>query len=137
MKPNAVICDRDAKTHEACGRLFADYDFDAHTADGGVECVTLVRDIEPSLLVLDVDALWGGVDGVLDCLDYDSSKPVLPLVVVTGREPPDALSDRTGVPRAQCLQKPLRYLALAEGILAAAEAPQNDGRAPLSGTVAG
>lgn len=132
MRPQAVICDRDPKTQETCGRLCTDYDVDAHTADGGVECLTLLRDLEPSLLVLDVDALWGGVDGVLDCMDYDSSRPVLPLVVVTGNEPPEVLSERTGVPRDQCLQKPLRYLALAEGILSAAEAPERSSRTPLS-----
>jgi CheY-like chemotaxis protein len=52
------------------------------TAGGGVECVAILREFTPDVVVLDADLLWGGADGVLENLRaWDG--PNVPTVLIT------------------------------------------------------
>ena len=54
------------------------------TAAGGVECLSIIRHESPAILVASVDLLWGGVDGLLECLRAESRWRTLPAVLLTG-----------------------------------------------------
>ena len=128
MRSTVLIADADRKARDTCCEFFADRGYDIRTAAGGVECLRVLRSFQPGLLILDAGLLWGGIDGVLECIQRDFVRHFTPLVIVTGDERSIVLSNRTGIPQNQCLQKPVRSLALVEGIISAAESQMRSDR---------
>jgi len=57
---------------------------DVSLADGGVACVQQLRLRAPELLLLEAPLLWGGCDGVLDCLQNQEARPTRVIVVAAG-----------------------------------------------------
>ena len=77
------------------------------TAVDGLDCWSKLRARCPDALMIDVDLLWGGSDGVLARLREDSEDAVNPEIFVTGVDAPEILSRRAGVVVGRCFQKPL------------------------------
>jgi len=77
------------------------------TAGGGVECVALLQEFTPDVVVLDSDLLWGGADGVLEHLrTWDG--PSVPTVLLTSPfTTPPGSGDGVGPPVVLVLEKPL------------------------------
>ena len=121
MRLTVLIVDADREASGTCREFFVDRGYEVRTVESGVECLRMLGSFRPGLLVLDAGIRWGGVEGVLDCIRSDAVDHFAPLVLLTGNERPAVLSRRTGVPRSQCLQKPLHVPALVESVLAAAE----------------
>lgn len=84
MSPTILIADDDCEST----RLYENYlnrcGYRVLTASGGVECLPIIREESPVVIVVAVNMPWGGADGLLDCL---SEKPGLqcgPNVILTG-----------------------------------------------------
>ena len=60
-------------------------------AADGVQCFRRIRSFRPDLIVLDVDLLWGGADGVLDVLKEETVDPPVAVLVIGSRSSRAAL----------------------------------------------
>jgi len=58
----------------------------AITANGGIECLTQLRETSAALLLLEAPLLWGGCDGVLDVVqsEWNGKLPVILIAVGSG-----------------------------------------------------
>jgi carbon storage regulator CsrA len=57
------------------------------TATSGVECIDMLRDFVPDVLVLEPSIPWGGGDGVLAVMHEEPAVPSVPVIVLTyGRD---------------------------------------------------
>lgn len=81
-------------------------------ADDGIECIRKLRMTHPSVLVLDVDLLWGGADGALDLMREDFAHG--PSILVIGELPSHG---RAFVPDAECLPKQIDPNAVMAAVL--------------------
>ncbi len=107
MRTDVLIADADASLCGAYERMFAGSGLLVETAADGLDCWSKLRARCPDALMIDVDLLWGGSDGVLARLREDSDEALSPEIFVTGDEPPEILSRRAGVAVGRCFQKPL------------------------------
>jgi DNA-binding response OmpR family regulator len=107
--------DADAVLTDVCQRFFSRFDFDVRTAGDGVECQSQLQEFQPEVLILDASLPWDSPRG---CLHVDGGRLRLQLVLATGGEPADVISDQTGLPVAHCLPKPFRLSTILERIRA-------------------
>jgi CheY-like chemotaxis protein len=113
MRPRVLIADTDDAWLDVCERGLCESGFMVETARDGLSCLTrLQRNPRPDVIVLELDIPWGGGDGVLARLREETSVLDCGVVIVTGRAPPDVLSERTGIPSSACLRKPFHLDAL-------------------------
>ncbi len=90
---------------------------DVITASGGVECLALLRDWFPPVLVLDLDLPWGGAEGLLAHLREQRSCRRLPAVILTGQIAEELLpAALRAAPVVKYLCKPFRLSELLESI---------------------
>lgn len=116
MTTGLLIAESDPELRGIYDRLSSMLGYHVETAADGVECWSKLRARSPCALVLDVDILWGGGDGVLARLREDADSAVAPAVFVTGDDAPDVLSRRFGIPAGRCFQKPYRLTALLDSV---------------------
>lgn len=107
MSPTILIADDDRES----ARLYENYlnrcGYRSLIASGGVECLPIIREESPVAIVLAVNMLWGGADGLLDCLSEESEWKSGPNVILTGYTADEnitALREKPGVFRY--LRKP-------------------------------
>jgi DNA-binding response OmpR family regulator len=93
-----------------------DFGHEAEIASDGIDCISILREFLPDVLVLDRDLLWGGSDGVL-ALMADDSLLSETAVVLMGEESDmdDELVALSRSPVA-CLAKPYRLGELLAGV---------------------
>ncbi|HEY3965753.1 MAG TPA: response regulator [Planctomycetaceae bacterium] len=60
-------------------------------AADGIQCLRRIREFRPGLIVLDVDLLWGGADGVMDVLQDEPAEPPRSVLVIGSRGSRSAL----------------------------------------------
>ncbi len=90
MKQRLLIADRDAELCELYRTFLADMGYDAETCTDGLDCLAKLRQATPAVLVLDLELLWGGGDGVLAWLREESRAPGIPvLLTATAANMPD------------------------------------------------
>lgn len=116
MTPNLLIAESDAELRDIYDRLSSALGFHVETAADGLECWSKLCARSPDALVVDVDLLWGGGDGVLACLRDGFEGAPVPAAFVTGDHAPDVLSRRFGIPTGRCFQKPYRLTALLDSV---------------------
>lgn len=131
MTTGLLIAESDPELRGIYDRLSSMLGYDVETAADGVECWSKLRARSPDALVLDVDILWGGGDGVLACLRDDADGAEAPAVFITGDHEPDVLSRRFGVPPGRCFQKPYRLTALLDSVRAVV-ADERPSQTPMS-----
>jgi len=86
------------------------------TAASGLECLAKLREVEPDVLIVDLDMPWGGGDGVIALTKERRDLATVPAVLVVGAAPRSVLADRVGVPRSNCYQKPVRLERLLDAV---------------------
>lgn len=116
MHTDLLIADADAELRELYERLSFILHCHVETAADALDCWHKLRRLSPDVLLIDVQIPWGGGDGVVFRLREDLQGAALPIVFVTGTDPPEILSRQTGVPAVQCFQKPFRLSTLLECI---------------------
>ena len=83
MYPRLLVTDADPYMREIYRLYFPHFGFDVATASGGLDCLAEMREFHPDALILDLDLLWGGADGVLAALQESREDPPLPVVLTT------------------------------------------------------
>ena len=107
MRTDVLIAEADSNLCGSYERMFAESGLRVETATDGLDCWTKLRASAPDALIVDMDLLWGGSDGVLACLREDPGAAVNPAVFVTGDDSPEVLSRRAGIAVERCFQKPI------------------------------
>lgn len=87
------------------------------TASTALQCVELLRDLEPDVLVLEAELPWGQGDGVLDLMQTEPDVPVRPVIVLSSRPEAEGLHRVGAIEVAEYHQKPLSSRELREAIL--------------------
>ena len=83
---------------------------EAEIASNGLDCIAMLREFVPNVLVLANDLLWGGCDGVMSLMGDDPRLSQIPVIyLVDSQEDIDALTNPTVV---AWLKKPCRLSAL-------------------------
>ena len=81
MKQRLLIADRDADLCELYRRFLADMGYAAEACTDGLDCLAKLRRARPAVLVLDLELLWGGGDGVLAWLREESPAAGIPVLL--------------------------------------------------------
>ena len=102
-----VLADSDHELLELVQSFLWDCGHEAEIASDGLECISILREFVPDLLVLDGDLLWGGSDGVLALMDEDLLLSEIPVVLTAEGDMADELVALSRWPVA-CLTKPYR-----------------------------
>lgn len=108
MRCKLLWADADTELLELYRRAFNNWGFDMRVTANAWDCVSLLRDDETDVLVLDSELARGGADAVLSFLRENHAPGEMPAVLVIGDPPPDVLSGRFDVPAGNCLRKPFR-----------------------------
>ncbi len=91
--------------------------FDVATAEDGLECLQMLREFKPDVLVLEPSIPWGGGDGILSLLHEDPDLPQVPVIlIVTSGCSPQVLYNIAPFPVSDYLVKPVTGKSLAERI---------------------
>lgn len=127
-----LIADSDKVIIDVYRRFFKAMGYDVQTAVGGVDCVELLRNYSPHILVLDMELPWGGGEGVLERMRDDARiKPRAMVLVSSGDHPRfDTCLNAFDGP-LQWLRKPFRLQTLHNTVrnMQAASADFEDGKA--------
>ncbi len=83
MLPRLLAADADPYMREIYRLYFPHFGFDVETASDGVDCLSELDEFHPDALVLDLDLLWGGSEGVLAALQERGRVPPIPVVLTT------------------------------------------------------
>ena len=68
MPARILLADADRRLTEIYREHLEDLGLAVRTAADGVQCVNLLRDFRPNLLLLGTSLPWGGCEGVLDVI---------------------------------------------------------------------
>ena len=90
--------------------------FDVATAADGLECIKLLREFRPDVLVLEPALPWGGGDGVVAVIHEDSSIARIPVILATFGCDRGVLYNLAPFPMDDYQQKPLSPSRLADRI---------------------
>jgi len=116
VKTEVLIAEANSTLRSAYERKLTESGVQVETAADGLDCWTKLRAHSPVALMVDVDLLWGGSDGVLARLREDSDGLANPEVFVTGNDPPGVLSKRVGIEIERCFQKPIEISTVLHSI---------------------
>ena len=81
MKQRLLIADRDAELCEVYRRFLTERGYEVETSTDGLDCLAKLRQVTPAVLVLDLELLWGGGDGVLAWLREERPAPRIPVLL--------------------------------------------------------
>ena len=104
MKPRVLIADSNVKSLGLYKRIFPSIGIDIEVAEDGLDCLHKLHDFLPELVILELELLWGGGDGVIALMGEDVSTS--PVVLVTEHAQPELLARKLGYPVVDCLRKP-------------------------------
>jgi len=112
MKHRLLIADRDAELCELFRRFLTERGYEVETSKDGLDCLAKLRRVTPEVLVLDLELLWGGGDGVLAWLREASPASRTPvLLTATAVDPPD-MAECNEPPVVGYLLKPFALASL-------------------------
>ncbi len=107
MSQRILIADCDERLLHAYADCLCAAGFDVKTASDGLECLDVLKDFDPDLLVLEPQIPWGQGEGVVSLMREEPDVPLVPLIVLTSGTD---LLDAYQLPRFPVLerhQKPL------------------------------
>lgn len=84
MDPTILVAEDDSELAELYQCYLARCGYRVVTASCGVECLSIIRNESPAVIVASVDLSWGGADGLLDYLREESCQHCAPSVILTG-----------------------------------------------------
>ncbi|MBC7815974.1 MAG: response regulator [Planctomycetaceae bacterium] len=84
MSPTILIADDDRESAMLYEHYLNRCGYRVLSASGGVECLPIIREESPTVIVASVSMPWGGADGLLDCLSEESELQCGPNVILTG-----------------------------------------------------
>lgn len=131
MSINVVIVDQDVKLARLYRRFLAGHGVSAEIAQCGLDCLKMINQHPPDVLVLDHDFPWGDGEGVLACLREDGLS--LPVILTTWAASPQSVHELVAPPVVLCLRKFFPLPVLLHGVLLTANTREK--RDPFSGRV--
>jgi DNA-binding response OmpR family regulator len=84
MDPTILIAEDDAELAELYSRYLIRCGYRVLTASGGVECLSIIRNESPMVILASVNLPWDGTDGLLDFLSDEARYRWGPSVILTG-----------------------------------------------------
>lgn len=123
MKVDVLVADQNVELARLYSRFLTDCGWTAEAASDGLECLGMIRQFEPKVLVLDHDLPWGDGEGVLACLREDGLS--MPVIVTTWKESPTFARRMIVSPVVACLRKFFPLTVLVDGVRFAAALPQS------------
>lgn len=84
MTPTILIADDDPEMIDLYQTYLGLCGYRVLTASGGMQCLPIIRQESPAVIVASVEIPWGGADGLLDYLQQESSTGDVPAVILTG-----------------------------------------------------
>lgn len=78
-----LIADADETYLEILQSYFWDRGCEVEIAADGLECMAILREFVPEVLVVERDLLWGGCEGVLALMQATAKLTDIPVVLVT------------------------------------------------------
>ena len=130
MKHRLLIADHDAGLCELYGKFLAEMGYDVETSTDGLDCLAKLRRATPAVLVLDLDLLWGGGDGVIAWLREKGRAPGIPVLLTASALDQHDMAEISEPPVVDYLPKPYTLASLLEKIRSAVA---NKGRRNPSG----
>lgn len=102
-----LLADPDSEFLQIVHSFLWDRGHEAEIAVDGLECISMLREFLPDILVIDQDLLWGGSEGVLEQMDEDLQLSKIPVILTADGKPANK-SDATSRTPVACLPKPYR-----------------------------
>jgi CheY-like chemotaxis protein len=132
-RAGVLLATDDDRLRAAAHDHLTDHGYAVATAAGGVECVGVLGEFVPDVILLDADLLWGGADGVLEHL-RGGSGPGVPVVLLASPFAAPAGSGG-GSPVVSVLEKPVAVGALLGAVRSATGggSPARAGTQPAAG----
>ena len=129
--PTVLVAEADRKLRDSYVEFLSRLGFEIHTAVDGLECLSKLRRFLPDVLVLDLELLWGGGEGVLAIM-RDDARLVRKRVILTSATASTHVLDRLAEPGLGALKNPFPLSDLLE-----CDAPgsSNPTRSPSSSTL--
>jgi DNA-binding response OmpR family regulator len=128
MKPTLLIAERDPAFSELVQNFLSERGYEVEVATDGLDCLAKIRRATPAAVVLDLELLWGGGDGVLSWLREERTAIGLPVILTaTAGANPDAI-ENIGLPVVRFLAKPFSLTTLLESVRAAVPDRRNQGQ---------
>src|SRR3990172_12676577 len=84
MEPTLLIAEDDPELADLYQHYLVRCGYRVFTASSGVECLSILRNESPAVVVASVDVPWGGADGLVDYLREESRQRWVPSVILTG-----------------------------------------------------
>jgi len=135
MKQRLLIAERDDELCELYRRFLTERGYEVETTTDGLDCLAKLRQGTPAVLVLDLELLWGGGDGVLSWLRDEAPAPRIPVLLTATAAAPPAMAEFNEPPVVDYLRKPFPLAGLLESIRSAVankgrREPSNRDRVP-------
>jgi DNA-binding response OmpR family regulator len=116
MRPvRVLIADPDESLLALYREALACEGFEVATATDGLDCLAKLRSIALDVLVLDLELLWGGGDGVLARM-HEADVPPTKVLVLSGRRDLDRLYHKAALANSEYQIKPVPPDQLVERI---------------------
>jgi two-component system response regulator MprA len=119
MKPTLLIAERDPEFSELLQHFLSERGYDVEAASDGLDCLAKLRRATPAAVVLDLELLWGGGDGVLSWLREERTATGLPVILTAMAGANRDAIENVGPPVVRFLAKPFSLTTLLESVRAA------------------
>lgn len=116
MDATILTTDGEFPSHKTLKRFFSQCGFRVETAHDRLQWLAKARSLAPEVVVIDLDASWGGDAAVAALRSEIARGAKVPAVFIVGNAPVEALARRTGVPSSACFQKPVAMESLLDGV---------------------
>jgi DNA-binding response OmpR family regulator len=122
MNTQLLLCESNESSRAGLQDCLTDYGFDVEVASNGLECLKLLHELRPDVVVLDWEIPWGGGEGVLSVLQDEFGS--LPVVLSTWNLGTVSRNLRYhGI--IELISRPLRPIEVYAGILPALRRSEN------------
>jgi DNA-binding NtrC family response regulator len=119
-RPNLLLlAESDAELREVYGGFLRNLGYEVVIAEHGLSCVEHLRQSVPEALVLDMDLVWGGGDGVLDWIRGNEGSCDVPVILTSAVDRRPRIADDAMPFVVGFLAKPFALTALRESVRAA------------------
>jgi DNA-binding response OmpR family regulator len=116
MSIRVLLADTDEAFLASHRTFLSQNGFEVETATNGLDCLTKLRGFVPDVLVLEPDLPWGQGEGVLALMEEGSDVPLMPVMVLSARHDPHAMSHGVGWGISAYQVKPVPPTVLANRI---------------------
>jgi DNA-binding NtrC family response regulator len=116
MSSSLLIAEGDTELCEFYQMFLRKRGYEVETASDGLDCLKKLRQLQPAVLVLDLELRWGGGDGVVACMRQEHVQPTVPVILTATAGSPPPVAEP---PVVKFLPKPFPMTTLLDSVRAA------------------